>query len=118
MINARIAQETHHIQLEVTGVPKITDAFGESVAVTGLRLTYKGRDREVGVIRFQTADGSDLFVADEDMQPANWPTWLRELIDQYRPVGPPEGCPDCCAPGIDSRIPTHHPKCPRNDPNF
>lgn len=118
MINARLANEIHHVQLEVNGVPPITDAFGEKVTVTGLRLTYRGHDREVGVIRFQTAEDSDLFVADEDMAPANWPAWLREVIDQYRPAERTEGCPDCSAPEIGTRIPTHHPKCPRNDPNF
>jgi hypothetical protein len=118
MVNTRLAKETHHIQLEVSGVPPITDAFGESATITGLRLTYRGHDCEVGAIRFTTADDNDLFVADEDMTSANWPTWLREVIDQYRPVQRPEGCPDCCAPAVGSRIPTHTPKCPRNDPNF
>lgn len=118
MVNARLANEIHHIQLEVTGVPPITDAFGEQATVTGLRLTYRGPDREVGVIRFQTADDNDLFVADEDMAPANWPTWLRDVIDQYRPAERPEGCPDCSVPAVGSRIPAHTAKCPRNDPNF
>jgi hypothetical protein len=120
MINARLADEIHHVRLEMNGVPPITDAFGQDVTVTGLRLTYRGPDREIGAIRFQTAYDSDLFVADEDLTPANWPTWLREVIDQYRPAERPEAeaCPDCSVPAVGGRIPTHTAKCPRNDPNF
>jgi hypothetical protein len=119
VITARLAAEVHHIELEgITGAPQITDAFGESATITGLRITYRGLDREVGVIRFKTVDDNDLFVADADMAPGNWPTWLRELIDQYRPVELAEGCPDCSAPPVGARIPTRHPRCPRNDPRF
>lgn len=118
MITARLASELHRIELEITGTPTITDAFGEPATITGLRITYRGHDREVTAIRFKTTDDSDLFAAAEDLAPANQPAWLRDLIDQYRPAEPPEGCPDCSAPPVGNRIPTHHPKCPRNDPNF
>jgi hypothetical protein len=120
VITSRLVNEIHHIELEVRDAPAITDAFGEKASITGLRITYRGSGREVGVIRFKTADDSDLFVADEDMTPEKWPTWLRDLIDQYRPAEVPGSrcCPDCSAPAVGSRIPTHHPRCPRNDPHF
>jgi hypothetical protein len=118
MVTSRLASQIHHIELDVTGAPAITDAFGESATITGLRLTFRGHDREVGAIRFKTADDNGLFVADEDMAPTNWPTWLRELIDQYRPAELAEGCPDCSNPPVGDQIPSHHPRCPRNDPNF
>lgn len=119
MITARLANELHQIELEgITGAPQITDAFGEHATITGLRITYRGSELEVSAIRFKTADDNDLFVSGEDMVPVNWPAWLRDLINQYRPAEAPEGCPDCCAPALGDRIPAHDPRCPRNDPHF
>lgn len=118
MITSRINTELHAIDLDITGAPQITDAFGEKASITGVRITYKGRDREVSAVRFKTADDNDLFVSDEDMASEKWPTWLRELVEQYRPVEPSAACPECSAPAVGDRFPTHDPRCPWNDPNF
>lgn len=118
MITSRITNQIHRIELAVTGTPEITDAFDERVTITGVRLTFRGPNRDVTAIRFRTADGNDPFLSDEDMAPDNWPTWLRDLIDQYRPAEFADGCPDCSNPPVGDRVPSHHPRCPRNDPNF
>ncbi|WP_030186236.1 hypothetical protein [Streptomyces capuensis] len=118
MIAARVATQIHTIELALEGAPEIADAFGERARIAGLRLTYTGHDRKVSAIRFKTADDMDLFVSDEDMTPEKWPSWLRELIDQYRPAEARGECPQCSAPAVGDRIPTHIPRCPWNDPNF
>ncbi|MFF7250503.1 hypothetical protein ACFZBU_42310 [Embleya sp. NPDC008237] len=88
MIATHIESEQHKIALRVVGAPGITTSDGETLAVTLVTLTFNAR--ELTTIRFATSDG-DLYAAPADVaDPATWPTWLGDLIDQYRPAARPE----------------------------
>ncbi|WP_327066787.1 hypothetical protein [Kitasatospora sp. NBC_01302] len=112
---------THKVELAITGAAPVTAEapYGgeESFAVTGVRITYV--DGKVTAIRYCTTT-EDLFVAPEYLgQPELWPSWLPDLVEQYRPADAAlPGCPQCDAPAVGDRIPTHTPRCPWNNPNF
>lgn len=86
MINSRITAERHVITLALEGAPPLTDAFGEATPIAGVQLIY--RDHEAPHIEFATSDGSHLVLDISDEAPENWPSWLRELVDQYQPRRP------------------------------
>lgn len=83
-IATNVVSTRTHVELAITDGPVITDAFDTPSQVTSLRITYVNASPTA--VAFDSAT-NQYFMQRADLdQPENWPTWLRELVEQHRPA--------------------------------
>lgn len=128
--------DTHSVRLRIHDEATIdlghSPSFPRHVPVTEVAVIYtttqsadsaSGPRTEVTSISYVLDDEEDkaAFVDPDFLdQPNEWPDWVRDLIDQYRPNVPArqDSCPECGAPAAGTRILEHKDTCPRLDPHF
>lgn len=73
-------RESHHVDLDITDGPSMTDTFGDTHTIIAVRISYL--NRQVTAIRIKGID-HDVFVENTE-DASTWPEWLSSLVDQYR----------------------------------
>ena len=105
-ITATVVSTRTHIELAFTDGPTITDEFDTPSQASSLRITYV--NGVATAVAFDSATNLYFMQPSDLDQPENWPTWLRDLVEQHRPSSDAE-CPTCGAPvGRACRAPNGH----------
>ncbi|WP_329330788.1 hypothetical protein OIU81_03105 [Streptomyces sp. NBC_01454] len=80
---------TYEVIVSVSGAPPVEAGYlhsPETFTATGVRIAY--RDSEVTAISIlTTTDTLHTHIEEPDL----WEPWIRELVEQYRPVAVAEG---------------------------
>lgn len=83
-IAATVISTRTHVELAFTDGPVITDEFETPTQVTSLRITYVN-GAPTAVAFDSTVNLFFMQPSDLD-KPEGWPGWLRDLVEQHRPV--------------------------------
>jgi hypothetical protein len=84
IIATTVVSTRTHVELAFTDGPVIADEFETPTQVTSLRITYV--NGAPTAVAFDSTTNL-FFMQPSDLdKPEGWPDWLRDLVEQHRPV--------------------------------